>query len=104
MDRFDRVACYLLSSGAVGGGMLLLSRFHSWKDAAMIFCVTALLARYPWISIPQETRRIKIAASICGDNSGPEDCFCVLEPGHPRDHKHFHSSGGMIGWPRKGGA
>lgn len=36
---------------------------------------------------------------VCGDRC--ESWVCVLEHGHPGDHKHFHSSGGCVGWPQK---
>src|SRR5438552_2665306 len=101
MDRFDRVFCWIMSAIAIGGGMLLLTRFHSRKDVALIVLASIVLARWPWITVPQETRKNKIIASICGDNSGPEHAFCVLEPGHPGDHVSFHSSGGKIGWRRR---
>jgi len=116
MDRFDRCVAWFITAVALGGGALLISRgWHhaSWAEIVLTACVAMLLARWPWITIPKQSRDAKILASICGDCAyrvtdggrlSAEPIFCVLEPGHPGDHKNFHSSGGMIGWPRKGGA
>lgn len=101
MDRFSKVFCYFLSSLALFSGIMLLTRFHTFRHVLMIVSVTIVMARYPWTTIPADWRRFKIVHSICGDGSGPEGLFCVLEPGHPGDHKNFHSSGGCVGWPRR---
>ena len=105
MSRADRIFCWFLSVLAAGMCLLLLIRVaHTWQDRLMVAAVGFALTRYPWISIPQDSRRIRIEAAICGDESGPDGVVCTLEPGHRGDHKSFHSSGGCIGWPRKGGA
>jgi len=48
--------------------------------------------------LAEANTRANILASICGDSSGPHGVFCTLEPKHRGEHKHFHSSGGAIGW------
>ncbi len=45
--------------------------------------------------------RDPLQTDICGDRGGPEKHVCGLEREHPGDHKQYHSSGGVIGWPRR---
>jgi len=103
MDRFDRIFAWMLSVFVVAAATILVVRFHTWKDLITIGCVCVALVAYIWLDIAKQSRRLRLCSSICGDNSGPADYFCTLEPNHPGDHKHFHSSGGCIGWPRKSG-
>ena len=103
MDTFDRIVCLgLCAFTAIACAALAVFVAHGWSRIGMV-CVGIALMRMVWFQIPTESLRSKILTSICGDDSGPEKCFCVLEPDHPGDHKRFHSSGGMIGWPQKGG-
>jgi hypothetical protein len=104
LDVFDRVFCLSMSSLAVAGGAALLTSYHTWKDIGGIVPVMFVMAWYPWVTIPRQLRDQRLRNSICGDNSGPTGGFCVLEPGHPGDHKQVYSWGGSFSWPRKGGA
>lgn len=106
MDTFDRVYCTGMSAFAfVSCTALALFVAHGWMKRLAVFAVGIALGKWPWYQIPQESLRLRMLGSICGDNSGHSKFFCVLEPEHLGDHKHFHSSGGCIGWPnRKGGA
>ncbi|TMI88343.1 MAG: hypothetical protein E6H00_12990 [Bacillati bacterium ANGP1] len=51
--------------------------------------------------LAEANKRGNVLASICGDGSGPRGRVCALEPGHPGDHRSYHSSGGCIGWPQR---
>src|SRR2546429_9340766 len=104
MDRFDRGFRWFMVGLCFVAGILGVFRFHSPTDILKIVPVIALLTWHFWTSIPTEARKRHLLASLCGDNTGPENRFCTLEPGHPGDHKSFHSSGGLIGWRQKGGA
>ena len=104
MDRFDRGFRWFMSALAVSMCSLLLFRMNTGKDILLIVTVCIVLVRYTWVEIPKKAAERNLLASICG-NEGPWSdsrgvYFCVLEPGHPGDHKHFHSSGGVVGWPQ----
>jgi len=98
MDRFDRGFRWFMSALAVSMCSLLLFRMNTGKDILLIVTVCIVLVRYTWVEIPKKAAERNLLASICGNQNG--EFFCVLEPGHPGDHKHFHSSGGIAGWPQ----
>jgi hypothetical protein len=103
MDRFDRVYRWFMV-GVLGlmGSVALFVAAH-WWERVMVACVVYALGADIWNRIPREALERRVRAGICGDSDGPD--FCTLEPGHPGDHKQFHSGGGFIGWRnKKGGA
>jgi hypothetical protein len=100
IDPFDRVVCIALSSlGFFGCMTIAVFVAHNWQGRALAIGAALTLAVWPWQQIPADSHRMRLASSVCGDNSGPRSMFCVLEPGHFGDHKHFSSNGGAIGWP-----
>lgn len=106
MDLFDRVVCVIVSAVGLFGclAFVFFGPRPSWPELILIVAVSIALGFSPWTMIPKQSREARILRSICADTYGPRGLFCVLEPGHRGDHKHFLSNGGMIGWPNKGGA
>ncbi len=68
---------------------------------SMLLVISIVVRVVRIVSSVRDLRKWK--RSLCLDNCGPRGLFCVLEPGHRGDHKHFRSNGGMIGWPNKAG-
>ena len=99
MDTFDRVFASMLSTVVVCAAVILLKDYHHVGDVILILAGQFALIAFIWKNIAIQSRELKILQSVCGDRNGR--FVCTLEPQHPGDHKHFHSSGGVAGWPRR---